>query len=128
MSRSRTVRVLLIDNDPEDRAWLADLLHSGPRHRYAVTMACSYEEGLAALGRGGFDICLLDYQLGGRTGLDLLRSPAAAALNAPIVVLTGHDDYEIDVAVMEAGAAEFLPKGEINATLLERTIRYLLPA
>ncbi|ERJ20788.1 two-component system chemotaxis family CheB-CheR fusion protein [Salinisphaera shabanensis E1L3A] len=126
MPRSRTVRVLLIDNDPEDRALLANLLHSGPRHRYALTMAGSYDEGLAALSKGGFDICLLDYELGGRTGLDLLRSPAAAGLHAPIVVLTGHDDYEIDVAVMEAGAAEFLPKGEINATLLERTIRYSL--
>lgn len=76
--------------------------------------------------QGGFDICLLDYELDGHTGLEIIRSPAAAALAAPIVVLTAHDDYEIDLAVMEAGAAEFLPKGELNATLLERTIRYAI--
>ncbi|WP_353109060.1 putative bifunctional diguanylate cyclase/phosphodiesterase [Salinisphaera dokdonensis] len=124
MTQPRTVRVLIVDNDPEDRSLLADLLRSGPRSRYELTMAGSYADGLAALRRGSFDICLLDYELDGHTGLELIRSPAAVALGAPIVVLTAHDDYEIDLAVMEAGAAEFLPKGELNATLLERTIRY----
>lgn len=103
---------------------LADLLRSGPRCRYDLTMAGSYADGLAALRRGESDICLLDYELDGHTGLELIRSPAAVALGAPIVVLTAHDDYDIDLAVMEAGAAEFLPKGELSATLLERTIRY----
>lgn len=89
-------------------------------------MAGTYADGLAALRRGAFDICLLDYELDGHTGLDLIRSPAAVALGAPIVVLTAHDDYDIDLAVMQAGAAEFLPKGELSATLLERTIRYAI--
>ena len=82
---------------------LADLLRSGPRCRYDLTMAGSYADGLAALRRGEFDICLLDYELDGHTGLELIRSPAAVALGAPIVVLTAHDDYDIDLAVMEAG-------------------------
>lgn len=124
MAQTRTVRVLIVDNDPEDRSLLADLLRSGPRGRYELTMAGSYADALAAMRRGGFDICLLDYELDGHTGLELIRSPVAIALGAPIVVLTAHDDYDIDLAVMEAGAAEFLPKGELNATLLERTIRY----
>jgi diguanylate cyclase (GGDEF)-like protein len=122
----RTVRVLVVDNDPEDRARLADMLRSGPRCHYDLCMAGSYRQALDAMGQGTFDICLLDYELDGHTGLEIIRSPVAASFGAPIVVLTAHDDYEIDLAVMEAGAAEFLPKGELNATLLERTIRYAI--
>ncbi|GAB3670352.1 hypothetical protein GCM10028792_00860 [Salinisphaera aquimarina] len=87
-------------------------------------MVGNYSDGLAAMRTGDFDICLLDYELNGHTGLDIIRSPAAANFDAPIVVMSGYDDYEIDLAVMEAGAAEFLPKSELSAALLERAIRY----
>lgn len=124
MVETRTIHVLIVDNDPEDRRLLSDLLHSGPRGQYELTMVGTYNEALRALRRGEYDICLLDYELDEHTGLDLIESPGAAIFDGPIVVLTGHDDYEIDLAVMEAGAAEFLPKSELTAALIERVIRY----
>jgi signal transduction histidine kinase/ActR/RegA family two-component response regulator len=41
-----------------------------------------------------------------------------------VIVLTGQGDREVDIAAMEAGAADFLNKGQLTADLLERTIRY----
>ncbi|MES1926308.1 EAL domain-containing protein [Salinisphaera sp. T31B1] len=124
MAQIRTIRVLIVDNDPEDRQLIAELLAGATRCRYELTMVDGYADGMAAIRAGGIDICLLDYELNGHTGLDLIRSPAAAGLDAPIVVISGHDDYEVDLAVMEAGAVEFLPKSELTSALLERAIRY----
>lgn len=124
MGENRTTSVLVVDTHPEGRLLLADLLSSGTRGDYGLTLAGSYGAALAALAGGHYDICLLDYQLDGYTGLDVLESPVGAGFDSPIVVLTGHDDYEIDIAVMRAGAADFLPKSELTVALLERVIRY----
>ena len=73
-----------------------------------------------------FDVCLLDYQLGERTGLDLLREMIARGCRTPIILLTGNDDRDIDVEAMEAGAADYLVKGQFDGRLLERSIRYAI--
>jgi len=124
MSQSRTIRVLIVDKNPEERLLIAELLAGAHRSRYELTMVDGYEDGLVAMRKGDIDICLLDYELNGHTGVDLIRSPASADLDAPIVVMSGHDDYDIDMAAMEAGAVEFLPKSDLSSALLERVIRY----
>ena len=47
-------------------------------------------------------------------------------VQAPLIMLTGHGDYEIDVQAMDAGVSDFLGKGEVTPQLLERTIRYAI--
>jgi len=42
----------------------------------------------------------------------------------PIILLTGQSDHEVDIEAMQAGAADYLVKGQIDPTLLERSIRY----
>ncbi len=44
----------------------------------------------------------------------------------PVIVLTGQGDHDVDVEATQAGAADYLVKGEISPTLLERTIRYAI--
>ncbi|HEX2640043.1 MAG TPA: diguanylate cyclase, partial [Pyrinomonadaceae bacterium] len=72
------------------------------------------------------DIYLVDYRLGERTGLELLRAAIRNGCTAPIILLTGQGDKEIDFQAMQAGAADYLVKGELTAPLLERAIRYSL--
>jgi signal transduction histidine kinase len=43
---------------------------------------------------------------------------------APLILLTGHDDWQTDMQAMEAGAADYLVKGHLDARLIERSIRY----
>jgi signal transduction histidine kinase len=50
----------------------------------------------------------------------------ARGCKAPIILLTGTDDWETDVEAMKAGAADYLVKGHIDPRLLERSIRYAL--
>jgi len=91
---------------------------------FRLDWVCSYEEAVAAVGRAEHDVYLLDYRLGARTGLDLLRETAGDPRRAPMILLTGQGDDEVDAEAMRAGAADYLVKGRIEAALLARSIRY----
>src|SRR2546428_10295412 len=55
-----------------------------------------------------------------------MREALAGGCKAPMILLTGFDDWETDVRAMKAGAADYLVKGQLDAKLLERSIRYAL--
>jgi PAS domain S-box-containing protein len=86
----------------------------------------TFEEGLEALTRDEYDVFLVDYFLGDRTGLDLLREARRHQLHAPAIMLTGRGSHDVDLQAMGAGAADYLVKGQIEPEDLERSIRYAL--
>ena len=70
------------------------------------------------------EVYLLDYRLGERDGLELLREALASGARGPMILMTGQADHEVDVEAMKAGAMDYLVKGRIDSALLERSIRY----
>jgi two-component system, sensor histidine kinase and response regulator len=125
MTTPPLVRVLLIDDDEDDRILAQDMLREIGTPRYAITCAADYESALAHAGEP-FDVCLVDYRLGPRNGLELIRELAARGCRAPAILLTGQSDRAIDVQAMEAGALDYLVKGQTTAPVLERSIRYAI--
>lgn len=119
-------RVLVIEDDEDDFFLTRETLEAIKGATYRAHWASSYEEGLKALRQCGHDMCLLDYSLGGRSGLDLLREADAEMCTAPVILLTGYEDYRVDVEATAAGAADYLLKTHINALILERSIRYAI--
>ena len=79
-----------------------------------------------AIQRREHDIYLLDYRLGERTGLELLCESQQFHRRAPMILLTGQGDQEVDMQAMKAGAADYLVKGQLNADILDRAIRYAI--
>lgn len=77
-----------------------------------------------ALAKGPFDLFLVDMHLGPNSGLDVIRALRGAGVLEPIIALTGQADEQIDRACTDAGASDFLVKGEVNRSALERSIRY----
>jgi signal transduction histidine kinase len=120
------VRVLLIDDDRDDYLLTRDLFAEIPGDRYKLEWVATYEEGLAAVARGEHDIYLLDFRLGEHTGLDLLAEARKRQAMGPVILLTGQTQWDVDLAAMEKGAADYLEKGRLDSTLLERSIRYAL--
>lgn len=118
--------VLLIDDDEDDYVNLRDLFREIPRNKYKITWVSSYNAGIEALNSRSFDVCLLDYRLGERTGIDLLKEINGSIQTSPIIFLTGYGDFDLDVQAMQMGAAEYLVKDQLSAPLLERTIRYTM--
>jgi len=120
------VRVLLVDDDEDDYIITRDLVSQIGDPPYRLDWIDNYDAALAALQRREHDICLLDYRLGERTGLELLRESQSFSGRAPMILLTGQGDHEIDLEAMKAGAADYLIKGQLDADKLERAIRYAI--
>jgi PAS domain S-box-containing protein len=121
------VKVLVVDDDEDDFIITRDRLREIKSARFEVEWVDDGDEVLAHLAAGRhFDICLLDYRLGRKNGLDLLRAIIAAGHTLPIILLTGQEDEEVDREAVRLGASDYLIKSRIDATLLERSIRYAL--
>lgn len=118
------LRILLIDDDEDSFVIARGLLSQIQGPVMTLDWVSSYEEGLDAIRQHQHDVYLLDFRLGARNGLDLLREAMQEGCAAPIVMLTGQGDHEIDVDALQAGAMDYLVKDEINASVLERSIRY----
>src|ERR1700730_19437523 len=123
---STPLRVLVADDDEDDYFLTRDLLLQSRRQKVHLDWAATYREALQAIERNEHDVYLFDYRLGEGDGLELLRQALARGCKAPIILLTGNDNWETDVEAMKAGAADYLVKGQLDARLLERSIRYAL--
>src|ERR1035441_4941383 len=120
------VRVLLVDDDEDDYIITRDLIARIGDRRYRLDWINNYDDALAAVRGGEHDICLLDYRLCERPGLERLRESQRFNGRSPIILLTGQGDHEIDIEAMKAGAADYVIKGQLNADKLERAIRYAI--
>lgn len=120
------VKVLLVDDDEDDYVLTRDWLAAAQGTTFDLNWVSSYDEAIATIAQCQHDIYLLDYRLGDRNGLELLQAAVAEGCAAPIILLTGKGDREIDIEAMKAGAADYLEKTQLSAPLLERSIRYAL--
>lgn len=120
------LHILVVDDDEDDFELTRDLLQDAYGSQAEAEWAKSYDEGLSALTHNTFDVCLLDYRLGMKTGLDLLIECRSRGIQPPTILLTGQGEREVDMQAMEAGAADFLTKDSLRADALERSIRHSL--
>lgn len=121
-STMRTLKVLVIEDDDDDVFLLKKILKSN-RYFYDVFVANSVKEA-SSLELETFDLILLDYQLGSSSGLEMIKTVRKLGLRTVIILITSHDDELLDDLAIEMGANDFLPKSELTATLLNRTIRH----
>lgn len=125
MSPSReVVHVLVVEDDNDDYFITRRLLSKAEHVRFKVERASDYDEALVAVTSGRFHVCLVDYRLGAHDGVELMHAAHAEGYDIPMILLTGQGDSEVDLSAMMAGAADYLIKGQIDARLLERSIRY----
>ncbi|MFQ5571238.1 MAG: response regulator [Rhodothermales bacterium] len=120
------VRILIVEDDEDDYLLVRDLFEEIEARRFDITWAASYPEALAAMEQHPFDAYLFDYYLGEHTGMELLQACLSQEMRTPIIMLTGQGDRSMDVAAMEAGATDYLVKSQLNADMLERSVRYAL--
>lgn len=119
-------KILLIDDDRLQFRVTHAHFQNFETDGYELEWAGTYDEGLAKLLEGDYAACLLDYQLGPRDGLQLIREAVVRGCRTPIVFLTAETAHRVDVEAMNAGALDYLVKGEITPRMLERSLRYAL--
>lgn len=118
------IRILLVEDDDDDYLLVKDLLAEIKNSRYQLQRARSYDEALDLESPDKVDVCLLDYRLGARDGLELMRELRGRGFQCPMILLTGQSDNSLDLMAMKAGAADYLIKGQIDPEKLERSVRY----
>ncbi len=119
-------RILMIDDDRIQFRLVQGLFKNFRGELFELEWAATHEEGLAKLLEGQHAACLLDYQLGPRNGLELIRTAMANGVRMPIVFLTAESSELVDIEAMHAGALDYLVKSEISSRTLERSLRYAL--
>lgn len=109
METAQNTRVYIVEDSAGIRARLADMLSRMERVS-VVGEAGSAREAVAGILRVRPDSVLLDLNLMGRTGIDVMRSVRPAAPEIVFIVLTNHSEPQYRRAATDAGAAYFLDK------------------
>jgi DNA-binding NtrC family response regulator len=110
--------VLVVDDEDNAREFVGALLE---KKGYEVIQAATLGEAREKVKKGVGDVVLLDLQLKGEYGLNLLYETSAMALRPPIIVITGFGDIETAVDAMKNGATDFLAK-PLNGAQLEKSL------
>src|SRR4051812_1473354 len=123
--------VLVVDDDADFRSLVSDeLIDAG----YEVAVAGGAEEGLRRLAGEEVDVLLLDLQMPGKNGCELLREARSMGVQSETVVITGYPEMQAAQECLEAGGFELLGK-TVSPRMLPRPLghprersRALLPA
>jgi len=114
-----SISVLVVDDEDNAREFVGGLLE---KKGYEVIGAASLGEAREKVKQGVGDVILLDVQLKGEYGPNLLYETASMPMRPPIIVITGFGDIETAVEAMKNGATDFLTK-PLNWTQLEKSLQ-----
>ncbi|HEY8398463.1 MAG TPA: ATP-binding protein [Flavihumibacter sp.] len=122
----KLTKILIVDDDEDDFFITSDYIRGIENAQFHIDWANQYKDALERMKNASYDVYFVDYRLGAKTGVDLLREAIEAKCEAPIILLTGKGNREIDREAMRLGAFDYLVKTELTTEKLERTIRYAL--
>ena len=126
-SSSEPVHILLVEDNRADARYLEIVLREKvwlqSFHLHHVT---SMDDAVAALAERSYDAVLLDLGLPDVSGAATVSEMMRHTPELPIVVLSGSMDPRLAQEVVEAGAQDFLIKGEDGANLVARAVSFAL--
>ncbi len=123
---SERLNILLVDDSDQEYARINNLLKEIKRWQFNLERVSSYETAVEKIARSRQTVCLVNPHLSQSSGLQELHQKFADTTAPPVVLLTTPDDTTAPEKVMTNGAVDYLVKGEINVSSLERSIRYAL--
>lgn len=122
------VRLLVVEGDSESLRATREALASIEGWEIDLTYAHDFEEGLRALEGRTYDVALVEERLGARTALEFLAEESVARSGLPVVLLTGSEDPEADLASARRRAADHVARTGLTGAVLERSLRYAIEA
>ena len=119
-------RVLLVEDDAGDAHLVQQALRAARGVVYAVDWVSSLGEAKRQLQCNQPEVLLVDLSLPDSSGLHTVQQLHNASNILPLIVLTGHDNADFALQTLEAGAQDYLVKGNFDTDSLTRAIRYAI--
>src|SRR5437773_1373840 len=93
--------VLVVDDDEDDFILLKSFFEDIKNFDSTLTWTPLYSDALELMKQNNHDVMIIDYLLGGHTGLELLKNAIEGGCKRPVIVLTGKGSHKIDLESME---------------------------
>ena len=122
----KKTKILVVDDDDVDRELLTRLLQR-LSDSHETLNARSLIDAEQQLANTQFDCVFVDYNLGGRTGLDLL--PAITAHRpeiCPVILVTLDGSNELIIEAMRSGIADYISKSRLDLSQLSATFKSVM--
>lgn len=120
------IKILLVEDDLFYEDYLSEIFAEETEISYELNHVVRIKDCVEHLEQDNFDVILIDLNLPDCTGLDTIYEVESQASNTPIIVLTEQDDNELASQALQSGAQDYLVKGQIDRSTLERSIRYAI--
>lgn len=117
-------RILIVDDHAVVRAGLRQFLLEDPAYQ-DVEEAATGDQALDKLRQGRWDLLILDINMPGRNGIDILKHVVAGSPETKILILSGYPEHQYALNVLRAGASGYLPKESAPDELL-KAVRHIL--
>lgn len=116
------LRILLIEDNVGDALLLNELLEGSP-FSWVVKTTDRLARAVAILQEEPFDLVMMDLSLPDSTGRETLQKILETEPGLPVIVLSGATSELFREELLQAGAREFMRKGELDPEMLWSTIR-----
>lgn len=120
------IKILIVDDDEDDFFITSEYIKNIRSTKFVIEWCYKYNNALELISQNAFNLYLIDYHLGAKTGLELIKEAIQKNWEQPFILLTGKGNQKIDIEAMQAGAFDYLIKSELDTEKLERSIRYSL--
>ncbi|WP_273049630.1 GGDEF domain-containing response regulator [Pseudoalteromonas sp.] len=118
--------ILIVDDDLVDRKLIRKMLISDGAQLHDITEVTCVLDGFQAIEKTYFDVILLDYNMPKEDGIEMLIEMRAKPKlgNTAIIMISSSENSSLAIECIEAGAQDFLPKGGITRSSLNKALIY----
>jgi len=104
---NKNYSVLVVDDEPGMREFLEIML---TKEGYEVSIASNGEEAIEKIGKESFDLAIVDIQMPGINGIEVLRNTREKNYNTTIIMITAFASHESAIEAMKLGAYDYITK------------------
>jgi CheY-like chemotaxis protein len=112
------LRILYVEDDPNDQLIMKHALEKNLHLDYDLTTVSTGQEGLNEVEKQKFDLLLLDYKLPGMSGIEILTELQKRKVHTPIIFVTSKGSEKIAVEAIKLGVIDYIVKDEISTSRL----------
>lgn len=125
-AEGRDIHILLVEDSPGDARLVQEMIREAAPPEWRLHHVETLAAALSVLQQDGAEAILLDLNLPDSSGVSTVEKVVAASQGVAVVVLTGQEDEDVGLATLNMFAQDYLPKSDLNSSLLVRSLRYAM--